>query len=92
MDEGPEFVIGGNRMRISRQIFEGRLAEAVPEAIQKYAVRIGDRRFPVKQAVAVGLGVLRAGSRHKKPSACSGAWGMSRRNKRIVRTNNLLIG
>ena len=34
--------------------------KAQPEAIRKYFVEIGGRKFPVKQAVSVGVGAPRA--------------------------------
>jgi hypothetical protein len=34
--------------------------KAQPESIRKYFVEIGGRKFPVKQAVSVGVGAPRA--------------------------------
>ena len=45
--------LGGVRYTLDRKQFEARLAGAKPEAIRKYYVEIGGRRFPVKQAVSV---------------------------------------
>lgn len=55
-----EITIGGARCCVSREQVEGRLAGEQPEPLRKYGVEIGGRRFPVKQAVAVGLNVPRA--------------------------------
>jgi 5-methylcytosine-specific restriction protein B len=52
-----EFTLGGQRRCVSRTTLEQRLAREQPEAITKYVVEIGGRRFPVKQAVAVGVGI-----------------------------------
>jgi hypothetical protein len=61
MDGEQEFVVGRSRVRVSRAVFEERLIGVEPERVRKYSVDIGGRRFPVKQAVGVGLGVIRAG-------------------------------
>jgi hypothetical protein len=61
MDEQHEVTLGGTRHRVTRRLIENRLADREPERIRKYFVEIGDRRFPVKQVIAVGLGVSRAG-------------------------------
>jgi len=58
--EEHEFTIGGTRHRATRQLVEERLASVQPERIRKYFVEVGGRRYPVKQAVSVGLGVPRA--------------------------------
>jgi hypothetical protein len=60
MEMEHEFILGGKSFRTSRRAFEARLADARPEPIQKYSVMIGGRRFPIKQAVAVGLAAPRA--------------------------------
>ncbi len=60
MDAEHEFTIGGSRYRGSHRIVEELLAQEEPETIQKYAVEVGGRSFPVKQAVASGLGAPRA--------------------------------
>jgi hypothetical protein len=52
--------LGGVPYPIDRKLFEQRLAKAQPEAIHKYFVEIGGRKFPVKQAVSLGLGAPRA--------------------------------
>jgi hypothetical protein len=61
MDEEQEFVVGGTRVRVTRRLFEERLAGIEPEPIRKYGVDIGGRRFPIKQAVSLGLAIPRAG-------------------------------
>jgi hypothetical protein len=55
--------LGGVTYPIDRKAFEARVAAAQPEAIRKYFVEIGGRKFPVKQAVSVGLGAPRASFR-----------------------------
>jgi hypothetical protein len=55
--------LGGISYVLDRKLFEARLANAQPEAIKKYFVEIGGRKFPVKQAVSVGLGSPRAAFR-----------------------------
>jgi hypothetical protein len=58
---GPHaFVLNGVRYQATRTIFERRLVEVAPERIRKYWVEIDGRRYPVKQAVALGLDVPRA--------------------------------
>jgi 5-methylcytosine-specific restriction protein B len=63
MVEERTFTIAGKDHRIDRPGFEARLALATPERVtrmNKYFVTVGGRRFPIKQAVAVGLGIPRA--------------------------------
>lgn len=55
--------LGGMAYPLDRKQFETRLTGAQPEAIRKYFVEIGGRKFPVKQAVSVGLGAPRASFR-----------------------------
>lgn len=59
MDTSREFIIRGRRYAASRRSVEERLAREEPEAVRKYSVEIGGRRFPLKQAMAVGLGLPR---------------------------------
>ena len=60
-DPDPSHVsLGGVTYPLDRKFFETKLASAQPEAIKKYFVEIGGRRFPVKQAVSVGTGAPRA--------------------------------
>lgn len=61
VDVGHEFTIGGTRHQATRRLIEERLSNVQPESIRKYFVEIGGHRYPVKQAIAVGLGVSRAG-------------------------------
>jgi hypothetical protein len=58
--ESTELRLGGVPYPLDRKSFEGRLATAQPEEIRKYFVVISGRRFPVKQAVSVGVGAPRA--------------------------------
>jgi len=55
--------LGGVLYSLDRKQFEARVAKAQPEAIRKYFVEIGGRKFPVKQAVSIGLGAPRAAFR-----------------------------
>jgi hypothetical protein len=55
--------LGGVLYALDRKQFEARLAGAQPESIRKYYVEIGGRKFPVKQAVSVGLAAPRASFR-----------------------------
>ncbi len=52
--------LGGVQYVLDRKQFDARLAKAQPEAIHKYFVEIDGRKFPVKQAVSIGLGAPRA--------------------------------
>lgn len=54
------FVLGGARYEVTPAQFEERLTKIDPEPIHKYWVAIGGKRFPVKQAVGIGLGAERA--------------------------------
>jgi hypothetical protein len=54
------FILGGVRYETTPAQFAARLQKIDPEAIRKYWVEIDGKRFPVKQAVAVGLGAERA--------------------------------
>ena len=64
VDSDPsEIRLGGVPYPIDRKAFADRLAKAQPEEIRKYFVEIGGRKFPVKQAVSVGLGAPRASFR-----------------------------
>lgn len=61
MDDEQEFTLGRTRYRTTpRQVIE-RLSGVEPEPIRKYAVEIGRHRYPVKQALAEGIGIDRAG-------------------------------
>jgi hypothetical protein len=55
--------LGGVEYPLDRKSFEQRLAKTQPEAIHKYYVEIAGRKFPVKQAVSVGLRAPRASFR-----------------------------
>jgi hypothetical protein len=52
--------LGGVSYPLDRTAFEARLMKTQPEAIRKYFVEIDGRKFPVKQAVSVGVGAPRA--------------------------------
>jgi len=63
-DTDPAHVsLGGVIYPLDRKTFEARLAGAQPETIHKYFVEVGGRKFPVKQAISVGLGAPRASFR-----------------------------
>lgn len=55
-----EIRLGGVSYPLDRKVFEARLVKSQPEEIRKYFVEIDRRRFPVKQAVSVGVGAPRA--------------------------------
>lgn len=59
-DGAIEVTFAGIRYRATRAEFEHRIADASPEPIHEYSVVVGRRRFPVKQAVSVGLGAPRS--------------------------------
>lgn len=54
------FILSGARYEVTSAQFAERLKKIDPEAIRKYWVEIDGKRFPVKQAVGVGLGAERA--------------------------------
>lgn len=60
MDERREFTLGGIRYCTTRRQMAEQLVGIAPERIRTYYVEIGGLRYPVKQAVAVGLGADRA--------------------------------
>ena len=51
-----QVILQGKRYSITRETVEG-VAGSRPETLQRYAVRIGGRNYPLKQAAAVGIGV-----------------------------------
>jgi hypothetical protein len=60
-DTDPSHVsLGGVLYPLDRKAFDARLAKAQPEAIRKYFVEIGGRKFPLRQAVSVGFDAPRA--------------------------------
>jgi hypothetical protein len=60
-DADPSHVsLGGVLYPLDRKAFDARLAKAQPEAIRKYFVEIGGRKFPLRQAVSVGFDAPRA--------------------------------
>jgi hypothetical protein len=61
MGEAIDIHLAGADHRVTRREFEQRVGAAQPERIQKYSGRVGARRYPIKQAVAVGVGVPRVG-------------------------------
>ncbi len=58
--ESSDLRLGGVSYPLDRKAFEARLMKAQPESIRKYFVEIDGRKFPVKQAVSVGVGAPRA--------------------------------
>lgn len=59
MDVEQQFILGGAERRVTRRRFEERLADVAPETSGVSFVVVGDRRYPLRQAVAVGLGLPR---------------------------------
>ncbi len=51
-----EIVLQGKRYSLTKQAVE-RVGRETPGPVQRYAVTIGRRRYPLKQAAAAGLGV-----------------------------------
>ena len=61
VDTDPVHVsLGGVIYPVDRKAFDARVAKAQPEAIRKYFVEIGGRKFPLRQAVSVGFDAPRA--------------------------------
>ena len=58
--DSAELRLGGVSYPLDRKAFAARLTNAQPETIRKYFVEINGRKFPVKQAVSVGVGAPRA--------------------------------
>lgn len=56
------FVLNGQRHELTRDAVEARLADVVPEPIQKHAVRVNGVWFPVRQAFELAVGVPRSES------------------------------
>ncbi|HYN14835.1 MAG TPA: hypothetical protein VES66_03480, partial [Terriglobales bacterium] len=56
-----KFTIGGAEYNLTREQVEARLVSAEPEPLRQVFVLVNERRFPVKQALAVGAGIVRSG-------------------------------
>lgn len=56
-----KFTIGGIELDLTREQIEERLAKVEPEELRQVFVVVAGRRFPVKQALAVGAGIVRSG-------------------------------
>jgi hypothetical protein len=56
-----DFTIGGETFSLDAKQVEHKLKNVKPEPIQKLFVVVGERRFPVKQALAVSTGLMRVG-------------------------------
>ena len=56
-----KFTLGGADIALSRAQIENRLADVEPEPLKQVFVVVGARKFPVKQALAVGAGIVRSG-------------------------------
>lgn len=61
MDESFSFTIGGEGITVTRDEFERRVLGEDPEPYRKYYVEIGGKRYPIRQAVELGLHTSRAG-------------------------------
>jgi|SRR5271157_15495 len=55
-----KFTLGGAELDLTRTQVEERLKDVEPEPLKQVFVVVGARRFPVKQALAVGAGVARS--------------------------------
>jgi hypothetical protein len=55
-----EFTVGGTKYRVSRQEIEQALGRVEPEEIDKVFTYVDGRRYPVKQALAAGAGLVRS--------------------------------
>lgn len=55
------FTIGGETFSLEAKDVERKLKGVEPEAIQKLYVVVNGERYPVKQALAVSAGLIRAG-------------------------------
>lgn len=51
-----QVILQGKRYSITREMVE-QVVRSHPETLQRYAVRIGGRTYPLKQAAAAGIGV-----------------------------------
>ena len=56
-----KFTIGGIEHDLTRAQIEKRLASVEPEPLTRVFVVVGARKFPVKQALAIGAGIARSG-------------------------------
>ena len=56
-----QFTIGGQEFALGREDVEKKLRGVEPEGIQKVYVEVNERRYPVKQALAVAAGLIRSG-------------------------------
>lgn len=56
-----KFTIGGIELDLAREQIEERLSRVEPEELKQVFVVVGGRRFPVKQALALGAGIVRSG-------------------------------
>lgn len=55
-----DVIIGGLKLSLSKDQVLQRLDAVVPEPVRTYAVRVGKRLYPCKQAIAVATGLPRA--------------------------------
>ncbi|GAA5122480.1 hypothetical protein [Haloechinothrix salitolerans] len=58
--EQVQFILNGDRYKLSRAEVEARLASVEPESIREHAVLVNHTWFPVKQAFEVAVGVARS--------------------------------
>lgn len=61
MSQQETFTVGGKTFSINREEVERKLKGIQPEPIRQYYVTINGRDYPVKHAVEVAAGLLRAG-------------------------------
>jgi len=56
-----KFTLGGAEYDLAREQVEARLVNVEPEPLRQVFVLVNARRFPVKQALAIGAGIVRSG-------------------------------
>jgi len=61
MDQKIGFTIGGIQFVLSKQEVEEKLNGVEPENVREVYVEVNGKRYPIKQAFAVGTGILRGG-------------------------------
>lgn len=55
-----EFTLAGKRFNIAPQDIVKAVQGVEPEPIQKHAVKIGERLYPVKQVLSIATGLTKA--------------------------------
>lgn len=55
-----QFTIAGKRVILTRQKIESKMRGILPEQVRKHWVRLGGKRYPVKQVIAGTANLSRA--------------------------------